>query len=118
MMGGRRARNLLKGIMEDIVKVKILRNSEKKRIIETLQKIYYERWFTSRKIMKKLQRMAALINPDMDGYAAAELNTLVDKLDRRIYSDKMKKRMITNAILMVVIPVTIIALIVLLGWWY
>lgn len=62
--------------------------------------------------------MAALIDPDMDGYAAAELNTLVDKLDRRIYSDKMKERMITNAILMVVIPVTIIGVIILLGLWY
>ena len=62
--------------------------------------------------------MALLIDPDMDGHAAAELNTLVDKLDRRIYSDKMKERMITNAILMVVIPVTIIGVIILLGWWY
>lgn len=118
MMSRRRARNLLKGIMEDIMTVKILRNSEKRRILEILDKIYHERWFTSRKIAKKLQQMAILIDPDMDGYAAAELNTLVDKLDRRIYNDKMKERLLTNVSLMIIIPVALLAAVTLLGWWY
>lgn len=118
MINRRRARSLLKGIMEDIINIKILRNSEKKRILEILDKIYHERWFTSRAITKKLQQMASLIDSDMDGHAAAELNALVDKLDRRIYSDKIKERMIANISLMVVIPVVVIVATALLGWWY
>ena len=118
MMSGKKARNLLRGIMEDIVNVKILRNSEKRRIIETLDRIYHERWFANRKITKRLQKMATIIDQDMDGYAAAELSTLIDKLGREIHSDKIKERMLINIALMIIIPVMIIAATALLGWWY